>query len=171
MKKTIDFGKVAYTNIDRKANRVTVEVRLDERETDYGYPYSCLSIGGRIWNTRETDIVCGGQCLDEIAKYISNDKFNKIYDWWKKYHLNDLRAGTPSQQKLVKEYLTDHRYDYTEVCDYLKEHNMYIDYSPCRTITKEYAEGEGYRYGSGWVIEEIPEETIKEIKEFLSNES
>jgi len=86
MKKIFDFGKIDYTGTGRKVYPVTVE--MEYREKDNGE--KVLSICGNVWNTRRTDIVCGGQCLDTIARYIKTPLFKQIFRLWKLYHLNDM---------------------------------------------------------------------------------
>lgn len=146
MKKIIDFGKVAYGG-NKKDNKITIEIELrgDEKPV--------LSICGNIWNSNNTDVLCAGQCLDELQEYlIDNWKFTEIYRLWKLYHLNDMHAGTEAQEKLLKKYNIT---DYKEACDLLKKHNLYED--------------NGYRYGSGWLYREIPSEDIAKIKEIIKS--
>ena len=93
--------------------------------------------------------------MDTINEFLSKDKlFSKIYKFWKKYHLNDLHAGTPKQEKALKkvELLGGNYYD--EACEYLKSINLYED--------------NGYKYGSSWLKEEIPTKDLNEIKKLLS---
>jgi len=145
MKKVLDFGKIDYDNSGEKKCRVTIEVNLNQKEKG-----TCLSICGNIWNPRETDIYCGGQCYDTLKElFPHNQKMKRIIEVWERYHLNDMKAGTPAQEKLVEEYTKDNGFDYTAVCEYLKQNDLYID--------------NGYRYGSSWLFEEIPAEIIAEI--------
>ena len=183
-KKKFDFGKVDYTETGRKAYPVTVDVELRKRGGEETFrlvngerqytgektpEYIEFSAVGYIWNTKKTDCVCGGQCLDEIYKYLSgNADFCKIYRWWKAYHLNGMKAGTPEQQKAVKEYTDKNEYDYKALCDYLKEIGLYEIPYYGKTVGKQY-NGEMYKYGTGWCIEEIPEQVISEMVEFLGN--
>ena len=89
MQKIFDLGKVHYNGRGR-VNPVTIEMRL----SDGGE----LTICGNIWNNRKSDIYCGGQCLDTIAKYLKDmspqnrEMFRKLYILWRKYHLNRLRG-------------------------------------------------------------------------------
>lgn len=171
-KRVFDFGKIDYYGKGRKVNRVSVEVNLRETDTQYGYKYYLFTASGEIWNARGTDCVCGGQCLDEIKEYVSDPTFLKIYDLWKKYHLNNIKAGTPAQEKAVHEYFekNNKRYDYTDACNYLESIGLLLDDCGCNTAVRRYEKGQGYEYGCGWVIEEIPESAVKEIKELLSND-
>lgn len=149
MKKTFDFGKIAYYGT-RKINPVTVEIEL--KETDKGY---CFTASGMIWNQCKTDCYCGGQCLDTIAKYVNASEFKEIYRLWKLYHLNDMHAGTREQEAAIDAWKEQgNRYDYTKVCDYLKSIGLYeVEH-----------EGKPYKYGHKWLYWEIPSEDLEKIK-------
>ena len=149
MQKRFTFEKIAYSSL-RKANAVDVDVEL--KETDKGYVFTA---SGHIWNSRHTDLYCSGQCLDEINKYLTNQTFKKIYEYWKKYHLNDMHAGTEKQELEVNNYFmkNNKKYDFDEACEYLKSINLYED--------------NGYRYGSSWLYREISEDDLKDIKHLL----
>lgn len=92
MKKTFDFGKIDYTGRGRKSYPVTVEMEYTEKDGKKRF-----SVSGYIWNTQKTDIVCGGQCLDIIARYIKTPVFKEIYRLWKLYHLNDMHPECKHQ--------------------------------------------------------------------------
>ena len=155
VRRTFDFGKIAYGRSTRKINPVEVEVDLYTRDNKVVFTAS-----GTIYNSRKTDCYCGGQCLDEIAKYIHNPKFITIHKLWKKYHLNDMHAGTPEQEQLVDDYFkAEHkRYDYDEAKKVLSDNNM---------LTVKLADGTDYTYGHGWLYEPIHEEDLKTILELL----
>lgn len=97
-----------------------------------------------------------GQCLDFIhenaEKYImpdsKQDLFNRIYNVWNEYHLNDLQAGTKKQTDAISEEMMK-LYDYKTVCEHLKIVGLYED--------------RGYKYGHGWLCKEIPAEVVDEI--------
>lgn len=163
IEKTFNFGKIDYCGRGRKINSVDVEVELRDRDG-----YLELSICASIWNGNHTDIICGGQCLDEIKEFRDNLKnpelFDELYDLWRKYHLNGMKAGTPEQQEAVKKFLETQQYDYEAICEYLKELGIYEIPFTGKTHGKDY-NGELYRYGSGWVVEELPEEVVARVKE------
>ena len=83
---TFDFGKYAVGS-KRKVNRITVTMELRYKDEK-----PVLSICGNIYNAKSTDIICGGQCLDEIANYVKNGTFRVLYHLWQKHHLNDTHA-------------------------------------------------------------------------------
>lgn len=140
MYKKFNFGKHNYNNTGRRYEFI-VEVRLSDDEVFS----ACGTIGRR----------CGGQCLDDMLEFLKDDEvFVKIYNYWKKYHLNNMHAGTIKQEDAIKEYLNGgKRYDYAEVCKYLDGVGLLVD--------------DGYRYGSKWLKRDIPENDLKGIKELL----
>lgn len=174
VKKTIQLGKIAYCG-NRKINAVDVEIEVREcgGEPTYrgglfcGYTptYTELSICGNIWNARHTDIVCGGQCIDEIAKYIHSPKVQAIQAMWKKYHLNGMNAGTVEQEAAVKKHFAEigRRYDYTEACEYLKSIGLYeVEYTG-KSCGRMY-DHEMYRYGHAWLVRDLPEFVVEWAK-------
>lgn len=94
MKKTFNFGKIAFYG-NKKINDVDVELELKEENGK-----SKMSICGNIWNNLHTDIICGGQCLDEMLPFFKrNNLFLKLYGWWKKYHLNNMHPECEHQRE------------------------------------------------------------------------
>lgn len=172
MKTTLNFGKIDYSGAGRRAYPVTVDIELRERGGNTSPVYTELSICGDIWNTKKTDIYCGGQCLDTINEYRDQltepELFTEIYSYWKKYHLNGMRAGTPEQETAVKEWeAAGNRYDYKAACDMLKERGLYeVNYTGL-AVGKRY-ENEPYRYGCAWIIQEIPGDVLLRIEHIIS---
>ena len=86
----------------------------------------------------------------------------------KKYHLNGMNAGTPEQEAAIEEWKqAGNRYDYTAACEYLKECGLYEVNFTGKTVGRVY-NNEPYKYGHGWVIEELPPEVITRITEIIS---
>jgi hypothetical protein len=145
MFKTILVGKSGKG----KNQNVEIEVNLNEEK-------GTLSIVGNVWNHLKTDIVCGGQLEEGIKDYIekyliSKDKLEEIIAIWKRWHLNDLKAGTPKQEEAIRIWLDKgNKYDYLTACEYLKSIKLFND--------------GGYKYGTGWKTEEIPFRVLETIK-------
>ena len=92
-----------------------------------------------------------GQNLDEIYKLNSgNHLFRRIYKYWKKYHLNDLQAGTQQQTEILKKCPST---DYDDRCEFLKKNDLYVD--------------RGYTYGTKWLTQIIPDAIVSEIKKLI----
>lgn len=149
MKKIISLGKIDFYGIKRKINLVTLEIELKEKDNK-----KILSICGNVWNNKKTDIIYNGQCLDDLFPFYKNNKlFQKIYRLWKLYHLNDMHAGTPKQEKFLNDNIQKHNWDYKKCCNLLKRHGLLHD--------------NGYEYGTNWLYEAIPENDLKLIYEII----
>lgn len=142
------FGKINYGG-KGKRNEATVEFKLDKGN---------FTASGNIWNSKGTDILSGGQNLDEMKKYINDPDFNELYDLHSKYHLNDMHAGTVRQEEaLEKKFGGVNASRYTEQVEYLKSIGLYED--------------EGYKYGTGWLKREIPTKDLNRIKKLIDKYS
>ena len=147
MKKTLNFGKIDWNGTGRKINLVTVEINL--KETKNGPAFSASA---NVWNSKDSDIICGGQCLDSLVPFFKNNAvYMTIFSMWKKYHLNDMHPGTPAQEKALNEAgLTEFATNYTDCCEYLKKIGLFND--------------NGTNFGETWVYWPIPEEDLEIIK-------
>lgn len=92
MRKQLNFGKIDFEGRGIKSNSVIVEM---EYKTDGDKKR--FSVSAEVWNSRRSDIVCGGQCLDTIAPYINDPVFSEILRLWKLYHLNDVHPECEHQ--------------------------------------------------------------------------
>ena len=131
------FGKIDYYGNGRKSNEVEIEMQLKD---------GVFTASGSIKNARGTDSISGGQNIDEIADMMKGNKdVQEIRDLWHKYHLNDMHAGTEKQEEaLEKKFGGVNANKYDEQVAYLKSIDLYED--------------NGYRFGSGWLKREIPDD-------------
>lgn len=96
-----------------------------------------------------------GQCREVLTsegvhpvKGITQDEVLEIKSIWDRWHLNDMNPGTPRQMKFVRALYEEHpRLDYREVCRALDSEGLLID--------------DGYRYGTKWLFEPVPDNVIK----------
>jgi hypothetical protein len=159
-----DFGKVDYSGQGRKAYPVQIDLTITTKpgparsvDLETIGEHKALSIMGGIWNTHRTDYVTGGQCVDTLQKYLGhNRKFRQIAEIWRRWHLNDMRAGTREQTAIVATmppvvYPASH---YEEACKLLDSRGLLID--------------RGYRYGSAWLVEPLPPEVEAEALNLFS---
>lgn len=144
-KKTISF-------LDADNHRATIDLEITHRN---GYPEFTAS--GRYLNG-------GGQVLDEIRPRTKSQK--AIINLWKMYHLNGMSAGTPEQERAVKEWKSKgNKYDYSKAVEYLKSINLYEAKHP--------ETGKPYKYGHGWILKQLPtgfEVTLKHHAEAIEKE-
>lgn len=156
-KAMIGFGKIRYgAKIKCCPTEVEIELRRYE-SNDKSFQYDVLAITGNI-STKDGRMIAGGQCLDEMLPELKkNELFMEIYCLWKTYHLNDMHAGTPVQEAVLKEAgITGKNYDYDKAVECLKEKDLYEVPFTGKTIGRAYHD-EPYRYGCGWVINDLPE--------------
>lgn len=92
MKKRFDFGFIDYEGRGKALNRVYVDMEYKEENGKKRF-----SVSASVWNSRRSDIVAGGQCLDTIAPYISDPVYTKILRLWELYHLNDMHPECEHQ--------------------------------------------------------------------------
>lgn len=136
-------------------------IEIDMSLSDSGNFSASASVYKIKFNIRiqdyEEDFVMGGQCFDELKESspeIANDpKFKQIYSWWKRYHLNNMHAGTEKQESALDERFGDKYPDYTEQCAYLEKIGLLYDF--------------GYKYGTSWLKREIPSEIQNQMREFI----
>lgn len=94
------LGKLSR-NSDKRAPRnceaaLTWELRDNAGKLEF-------SACGEVWNHLKTDIVQGGQCVDELAALFPRDKLaQRIRETWSRYHLNGMNAGTPEQSAALE---------------------------------------------------------------------
>ena len=85
--KKISFGKVDGYHNGRKCCEVVLEVGFSEFKGQEPY----FTVSGRLWNHIRSDIIQGGQCVDDLAEEFkelaSNERYMKIVELWKGYHL------------------------------------------------------------------------------------
>ena len=96
MRRAYSFGKVAY-NGKRKINEVTLEVELRDWN---GYPE--FTACAKVWNNIHTDIVAGGQMIDDLYNRFAVLKdsilYKTIMQLGEKYHLHDI-SNIPAEDK------------------------------------------------------------------------
>lgn len=158
MKKTFHLGKIDLNKCGRKINLVTLTVELKENEKRL----PVFSASACVWNSKRTDILWGGQCLDGLNTFRAiknNSIFSKVYEWWKKYHLNDMHVGTVEQELALECWHNNNgtKADFAKDCEYLKTIGLY----------EVKHNGKLYKYGSGWIYREIPQNDLEGIKELF----
>lgn len=165
IEKKIGFAKKDKKGYARQSNVVEVTLRLDIQDSSkpkFGCSATVVGRNGRGANR------CG-QVMDYINenfldKIANVESFRVLYGLWSKWHLNDMHAGTVEQRKCLETYSKERadsgisgRITFEESVEVLKKHNLYI---------VEH-NGELYRYGSGFIYDEIDPTDLKSIYQFL----
>lgn len=155
MQKTYTLGKVDYNETGRENCRAVLKWEFKDGK---------FSMSGEIWNPRETDIYRGGQCVDKIVAYFPDDaQAQSMLKVWERWHLNDMKAGSPSQEKFPKENPVS-PHDYDKTCEALAAAGLNPDPGFLyKRVNSASAESEPYKYGSAWLKEKIPADIIAEI--------
>jgi hypothetical protein len=125
------------------------KVREAKRNTDLKpvKNYKTLSIMGHSKNF-------GGQIYDELNEKnidfeVPKQRVDKIKSIWKQWHLNDLKAGTKRQEKALAKMGGVNANKYDEQVNFLKKKRIYND--------------KGYKFGTSWLVEELPNDVEKEV--------
>ena len=121
------------------------------------YTNGRLSIMGVEGPTRNGNAVGGcGQLslsatdISEPAPGWSTERIAQFLDVWEKWHLNDMRAGSPAQRAhlatLQYPGYSATRSHYEWACDELRAVGLHPD--------------AGYLYGSSWLREDVPDDVV-----------
>lgn len=119
---------------DKNKNIVKLEINLEDGK---------LSICG------EAKGHCG-QCQDSIIP--KNKEQSRLLEIWEKWHLNDMKAGTPKQEEAIEEFRQKNNisgWAYDKEVEYLKSIKLYND--------------KGYKYGTSWLTKKLPDTLEEEI--------
>ena len=105
MRKVYSFGKVAY-NGKRKINEVTLEIELRDWN---GYPE--FTACAKVWNNIHTDIVAGGQMIDDLYNRFAVLRLSVLYktimQLWEKYHLHNISDIPEEDKELIDLLVSD----------------------------------------------------------------
>lgn len=109
MVKTYEFkNKIDGYGNGRKS--CAVEIEFGFREFEGQETYFTATAG--LWNSRHTDYIICGQCLDDLFNdYKSlrhNRLFNEVYSLWKQYHLQHKSAIPLAIIEEIEELLNDY---------------------------------------------------------------
>lgn len=100
--------------------------------------------------------------LDEVTVWAQGwdaDKAARLKALWKRWHLNDMRGGSPAQEAWLRANPVSAVYPeshYAKACEALAAAGLHPDPSYERN-------GKPYRYGSAWLTEEVPPEVVAEL--------
>jgi hypothetical protein len=164
--KEIVYSKKLYVGRDTDNLKVYIEIELEktiletypqfkdtplQKETvthDQVTEYTTLTISGFARKTVRSNYAYCGQIYDHLSNLahpcISQDKLDQIIAIWQRWHLNDLHAACV--------------------------HQTWFDSGVAFEIWQARANAEtakcpkGYRYGSKWLLEPLPQAVIDAVK-------
>lgn len=155
MKKTVRPGTIP--NYNGEPMNIFATIKLDDGK---------LSISGVEGPRANGD--CAGGC-GQIDMYLREpggldgfipapswtlEAMRRFLDLWERWHLNDMRAGSPSQSDWLRVNPLEAVYPenhYDKTCEALAAAGLNPDAS-------------GYKYGSAWLREEVPADVIAELE-------
>lgn len=168
--KTIALGRVPGDEWGYKST-MPVEVEVELRDRD---GYTELAIQGSVWKPGRGDIVSGGQNYETIAElFPRSPKVQRIVEVWKRWHLNGMKAGCEHQRaegwdkRPIDPSKPTHTYGLHfegqkspswNLLGWVRpaEHPDGLLGKPCPVC--------GYRYGTEWKHEPLPQEIIDEVR-------
>ena len=133
-------------HLDRVKPDAVMKQTVDHEFVD---EYFTLSVVGKVIYSGA--IVEFGQYREAFRDidypYVNNEAIVYLDDIWKKYHLNDMKAACSHQTP----FPTNIDYD-----DWRRLQQIETDKCP-----------KGYKYGSKWLLEVIPDEEVSKIRDFI----
>lgn len=162
---------------------------------DTGYPSRAIvTVEGKLTDERLSlvadaqrpgahDIDQGGQMIDTIAEMpeadliITSDERDELVMTWRRWHLNDMRAGCEHQREqgwdkqpidptkptdTYGRHFEGQQQDSWNLLGWVRpdEHPDGLLTKPCPVC--------GYKYGSAWLTEELPESVREWFERFFS---
>ncbi len=150
-----DLGKVDYNGSGRRNCKAAITWSLEDGR---------FSMCAEIWNPRETDIYCGGQCVDEVARYFPHNKrAQRMVAIWKEWHLNDMVAGSPAQQAHLKS-LGKWKHGRDGFESYFSWALAELAKAGLQPDPGYMHNGKPYSYGNAWLKRDIPADVLSEIQ-------
>ncbi len=113
MKRTAHQEKKSYIGTTPDGERVFATWELTKDNN--------FSASGEYHNPAGTDFSSGGQIIDQIAAdFPDNEQIQQIHTIHARYHLNDMKAGSPAQEKAIREIIEP---KYQEEVEYVRHWN------------------------------------------------
>lgn len=122
----------------------TLEITIKENKSFKSLSIVGIYFTGKKLLKSEKNLLGWGQIYDEVKEIIPA----RLYEIWKRWHLNDMRAGTFVQEEILRQAKASgvELNDYDDTCNYLQRFDALVD--------------DGYKYGSKWLKEELPREVV-----------
>jgi hypothetical protein len=165
------LGKVDYNSSGRRNCEAAITWELQDGR---------FSMSAEIWNPCKSDIYYCGQCVDTVAAYFPDDrKARRMVEIWRRWHLNDMKADCEHQREeswdkrpidpakplnTYGKHFPGQSHDTWNMLAWVRrdEHPDGLLSHPCPVC--------GYKYGTAWNREEIPDEVLAEIATWSARE-
>ena len=121
-----------------------LEIEIKDKNSFKRLSITGVYFTGKKLLKSEDNLLGSGQIRDKVREIIPA----RLYKIWKRWHLNDMRAGTFVQEEVLRQAEASgvSFNDYDDACKYLQRFDALVD--------------DGYKYGSKWLKEELPQEVI-----------
>jgi len=157
--------KIGSENEYDWAKDIWVTIELREKDGKLS-----LAISGEVGPKRGGDADSCGQIRSELARVTAfaagwdKIKVLQLSDIWRKWHLNNLNAGSPIQELTIKNFYEPHngRFCHTQVEKLLKDYGVFEDESYL-------VDGKPYKYGSAWLHKDLPDSVLRWLKTVRSS--
>ena len=108
-------------------------------------------------------IGCCGQLHRELKDFNAfangwnQGKVNRFVSVWRKWHLNDMIAGSPAQMEYLESRRATNALEHAVICEELEANDLQPD-------MHYFHDGKPYRYGTAWLKKEVPDDVIDFLK-------
>jgi hypothetical protein len=106
MKRTVKLPAIDGTELGYKSGRFPVEVEIeltgavrDQTTGNVDHSQTRVAITAAVWKPNRSDIIQGGQMYESLLEqYPGNSSVARLVELWRRWHLNDMRAGCEHQR-------------------------------------------------------------------------
>ena len=164
-----EITAIANISLKVKAKPQHKSTRDTNLEEIGGQILPTLSFFGEIralsFQGEENVDICGWQCSQDILMFFAshpqemtkeNAELLDLLKLWRRWHLNDLRAGTKVQTDALSAWEGYSEADYKASCNYLESIGL--------------LEERGYKYGHAWLFERVPNEVLNQLTDIFKEE-
>lgn len=124
----------------------------------------CFAMCAEVWNLRKDDILIGGQCVAEVAAmFPADEKAKRMVAIWKRWHLNNMIAGSPAQEEWLRENPIDPA-EYAYPKNYYEVACAKLEAAGLNPDPGYRHKGHPYAYGHAWLKEDLPAHVVEEIQ-------
>lgn len=132
-----DFSKTLEYKSD--ISKITVNIKYENGRLSIS-SYGKENIDGKWYDSS------AGQAYDELLEH--HPQSYKLVELWKRWHLNDLRAGDELQEGYLRAWGKGGGYE--ERCAALENAGILVH--------------NGYKYGTSWKTEKVPSVVLMKLK-------